>query len=458
MTAQRRPGLHIRPIGFLAAAILIVVATWTSQLLGSRSAGRGTPVDPPAATRVPAAADPAPLAGANAVDLTALDRQIAIWSAKAAQNENDYISATNLGVLYLSRARLTGDVGDYDRATQAVARALEADPGYTSARALDAVVRYATHDFTGALASAERLLADEPDHIDALTVVADAELELGRLDEARRGYDRLAELSPGPALDVRLARLAYVTGEADRSLALARAARDRSLQLDHADGAFYDFQLGEFARLTGDATLAREAFAAALEVRPQDRAALVGRARVDAAEGRLDEAIDSLLAASAIAPEPGIVALLGDLLAISGDPAAAEQQYETVRLAARLGDASGGIYDRQLLLFELDHGGASNDLLARAEDAAQTRTDAAGLDLVAWALHRLGRHDEALTEIDRARAAGIVDARILFHAGAIALALGDEATGRDHLRHALALGPALDPIERHEAEKLLGSN
>jgi Flp pilus assembly protein TadD len=121
-----------------------------------------------------------------------------------------------------------------------------------------------------------------------------------------------------------------------------------------------------------------------------------------------------------------------------------------------LSDAAGVVYDRQLLQFELDHGSASADLLARAEAAAEIRRDSGGHDLVAWATYRLGRFDEAWTAIEQARASGIADARISFHAGAIAVARGDRATGEPLLREALALGPALDPLERSEAQSLLG--
>ena len=113
------------------------------------------------------------------------------------------------------------------------------------------------------------------------------------------------------------------------------------------------------------------------------------------------------------------------------------------------------MYDRQLIGFELEHGGATQATLAAARASLAARPDYAGHDLVAWALHRLGRDDAAAADADAARATGIVDARVLFHAGAIALAKGDVAGGRALLRQALALGPALDPAARAEASALL---
>jgi tetratricopeptide (TPR) repeat protein len=461
MTTNRRTILigRPRPIAILAAALMLASATWVGQWISrsdSSPIGAARPAQDAPAVNAPFTAGPADADGLPALDLTALDDQIELWSRKAAANDNDYISATNLGVLYLGRARLTGDLADYDRASQAVARALAADPAFTAARALDGVVRYATHDFTGALAAAEALLTDEPGQVDALTVVADANLELGRIDTARTAYDELRRLAPGPSLDARLARLSYLTGDPAGALELAQGARATALAQDVADSAFFDYQLGEMARLVGDAETARTAFEAALTARPSDRAALLGLARLDAVSGRTDQAIEWLRAAATMAPEPTTLALLGDLLMLTGDAAAAEDQFKTVRFTAQLGTLAGTVYDRQLLLFELDHGGASAEFVARAREALGTRADAAGHDLLAWALYRTGDVDGAWAEIDAARSSGIVDARILYHAGAIAIARDDAEAGRPLLEQALALGPALDPIEREEAERLLG--
>ena len=127
-----------------------------------------------------------------------------------------------------------------------------------------------------------------------------------------------------------------------------------------------------------------------------------------------------------------------------------------MRFIERLGEIASTVYDRALIRFELDHGAASDALLAKARASLAARPDTSGHDTVAWALYRLGRYDEAAAEIAAAAADGAADARLLFHRGAIALARGDAAGGRAALQSALALGPALDPIERAEAQRLLG--
>jgi tetratricopeptide (TPR) repeat protein len=207
--------------------------------------------------------------------------------------------------------------------------------------------------------------------------------------------------------------------------------------------------------LAGDVDAARAGFEAALLERPTDVGSLVGFARIDAFAGRMAQAIDGLRAASEIVPQPETLAILGDLLEATGDTAAADNAFETVRFIGELGSIQGAVYDRQLIRFDLDHGGATATTLDAARASLAARPDSAGHDLVAWALYRLGRFDEAAAEILAARAYGTDDARLRFHDGAIALARGYRSGGIALLEGALADGPALDPVERAEAHRLM---
>lgn len=449
----RRP----RAVGILAAAFVVVAASYLfagTRPGGVTGPGPDRPGDP---ATIPA---PSGVSGQVAVtSLEQIDQSIAAWSANLRSEPRDFLSATNLASLYHGRGQLTGSIDDHDRALRAAGTALEIAPTYAPARALEAAIRYTLHDFAGALAGAEALHAEDPTQLGALATKADAELELGRVDDAQRDLEELGAQANGPAVDIRLARLAFVTGQHDEAVRLAHAARAAAMT-EAAGGAtidagFYAFAAGEYARLTGDATAARDGYVAALAIRPTDLGALLGLARIDAHEQDLGAAIEGLRTATGIAPQPETVALLGDLLAASGDDTGAAEAYETVRFIAQLGSLQGVVYERQLIWFELDHGGASDALLVAARASLADRPDSAGHNLVAWALYRLGRFDEAAAEIREARAHGAADARLQFHEAAIAFARGDRTRGLALLEDALADGPALDPIERTEALELI---
>jgi len=453
--ADRRPR-GPRTLGILAAAAVIVAGSYLASALGPSGSTTGAPIPSAVTIAAPGEISGVALSGPSGGSLARIDRSIATWTKNLSANPSDFISATNLATLYHGRGRLTGDLGDQERALAAARTAIGIAPTSGPARALEAAILYTIHDFSGALAAAESLYRDDPAQLGALSTIADAKLELGRLVEARADLESLRLQAAGPAVDVRFARLAYLTGDPAEALRLAIGARAAATAAGAAGGSatgigFYQYAVGEYARLAGDAATARAAYSAAVAERSTDLGAIIGLARIDALEGRTPEAIAGLRQAVAIAPQPESLALLGDLLAATGDAAGAADQYATVRLVATLSELTGTVYDRQLLLFELDHGGATAELLARAIAASQARLDAAGHDLVAWANYRLGRFVDAKVASDIALATGIVDARILYHAGFIEIALGNGSAGEALIRHALALGPALEPAERDEA-------
>jgi len=447
-----RPG---RAVGILAAAVLISVLSYSVGPI----VRRGDEVATQPALPVPG--DVAPLAGGDTGAGPAVDgrlpipARVAFWAARVEAAPDDFLSLTQLALVRAEGARLTADLDGYQQALEDIDRSLAIVPGYPPTIRVRGSIRYALHDFAGALTDADTVLAASPSDATALAVRGDALLELGRPAEAGMTYDRLDTIAPGPWLDVRRARLASATGDAARALSQARRAFAIAPSIDPGEVAFYAYAVGEYARLAGDADAARAGFETALAERSSDVAALLGLARIDAFEGRTAEAIAGLRAASDIVPQPETLAILGDVLDASADPAAAKAAFETVRFIGELGSVQGAVYDRQLIRFELDHGGASAATLAAARASLADRPDSAGHDLVAWALYRLGRFDEAAAEIEAARGYGADDARLRFHDGAIAFARGDRAGGIALLEDALADGPALDPAERAEALTLV---
>jgi len=454
MTTIRRAAP--RPILIIAAALAVAAGSYGWAILHGQH-----PVTPIVTSAdsggFPGAAegqtDPAAVAGVDG--RLSLNDQITFWTERVKRTPADFISMTQLAVTEASKARLTADLGLYQVAQRQVDQALSLDPRYGAGLRARAQLRFALHDFAGAVAAAQAALDRDPRDDGARGILGDAQLELGRIAEATVTYAAFAPASQGPSIDARLAHLALLTGHVETAVQLAQQAYQEALADPEEDIVFYAYQLGETARQAGNGALARTSFGAALAARPTDLGSLVGLAKVDAAEGHADAAIAGLRRAAAIAPQPETLALLGDLLKLGGDDSGATAQYQTVRAIEALGSTAGTVYDRQLLLFELDHGGATDALLAHAQAALAARPDATGHDVVAWALYRLGRFEAALAESRLALTTGTRDARILAHAGAIELASGHVDGGLRDGRAALALGPALDPLTRSEIAALV---
>jgi tetratricopeptide (TPR) repeat protein len=173
--------------------------------------------------------------------------------------------------------------------------------------------------------------------------------------------------------------------------------------------------------------------------------------------GRDDDALAAYERAIAIVPQPDYLAALGDIAARAGDGGRATKAYATIDAIASLAPERARLYDRQLALFDVDHGRSPERALEIASASLAARPDIYGLDAYAWALYANGRYADARTASDRARALGTADARLLYHAGTISLALGDAARGRDELTAALRLSPEFDPLQAARARDALGA-
>ena len=452
-----RPIRWRRPQRFLiiGAAFLVVAGTYTTAFLASRPApsAQGAAAQPTTQS-VPIPDGPPP---AVTRSLDRIDQAIRVWSANLARDSEDFVSATNLGELYYSRARLTGNVDDYTRAREAVDRALAAYPTGSAALLLRAQLLFATHDFVKARDAAQAILAANPDQVAALATIGDAQLELGQYDAAEHSFSALATRAPGPAVTARQAHLAALRGDIALANALAaRAIREaRAAGATPADRSWYEYLAGYLAFQFGELPLAEREFRAAAADWPGSYLALAGLARTRAAQGASQEAIGLYQKAIAIVPQPEFLAALGDLFQLSGRRQEAAAQYAIVRAIGQLSKAQAQLYNRQLVLFDANHGQSLDEAVTLAERELATRKDVYGWDAYSWALYARGRYADADRAMRSARATGTVDPLLDYHEGMIDAALGRTAQARKLLTAALDRNPGFDPLQASRARATL---
>jgi tetratricopeptide (TPR) repeat protein len=422
-------------LGVLAAATAVVIGagylTWSPPARPSEGVGRSRS------------------RGHAAVDHQELQRLIAAYESRvrAGPNAADYAF---LAQLYLQRGRGTGDVGTYLQAEQAVTAALALAPTDSGARVLLGGVRYTTHDFPGALDLARQVLTENPDQVGALGLAGDAQLELGAYTEAAQAYAKVVATSPdAPAIEVRQARLAFIQGRVEQARRLAAKAESdaKASALGGVELAYYEAFHGQVELDVGHYAMAAQFYTEALEEAPGYYVALAGLARTRAVQGRLGEAIGLYEKTVATLPQPDFVAALGDLYTLTGDTAKAKLEYGTVEVIATLARINRQIYNRQLALFDADHGVRLDEGVRLADTELSVRKDVYGYDADAWALYKIGRYAEARAAAEKALAQGTRDARILYHAGLIDEAVGHPAVAMAELRQALAISPNFDPLQ-----------
>jgi tetratricopeptide (TPR) repeat protein len=359
---------------------------------------------------------------------------------QAPSTPTDGPSLVSLGLAYQQRARETADASYLTRSETALRRALRLDSRNAAATEGLAALALTRHDFRGALALAQRARRLAPDSTRPLALVGDALVELGRYPAAFAAFDALALRKPG--LNA-YARVAY-----GRELIGDRAGATEAMRLAVAAApgrseptAWVHVELAKLSFGGGDLAAARREYHAALAAFPGYVYALDGLAHVEAANGRLNDAIALAREAAERAPLPQFVITLGDLYRAAGREADAAEQYDLLAGIRRLVEANGVRTDLELALFDVDHGLRLRAALEDARRAHPLRPSIHADDVLAWALARNGRCVEALRWSKRSLRLGTRDAALFFHRGVIERCLGRRETARSWFRRALSLNP-----------------
>ena len=283
-----------------------------------------------------------------------LEASIAALQSTLRRVPQDHVSWANLAVAYVEQARLTGNATYYEKADDAAARSFEVEPDENfTALAAQAAISAARHDFSDALSSADEALAINPRDLGALAIRVDALNELGRYDEQLKALRVADRFQPSTAIATRYSYAYELRGDLDRAAdILRRAAANGSRN----DKAYTLTLLADIQRKQGRLGAAADQLAVAQQAVPDHLPALVSSARLQVAQGDLDQAVRTWQDVVARQPLPEYVTELGELLEHLGRSDEADAQFAVVRTTIQLLDASGVRTDLETALFEADHG------------------------------------------------------------------------------------------------------
>lgn len=427
MTTTRR---RQRSLGALAAAAVAVLAL-ARFATASSSSEDGTA--PPRRATTPA-------------------EQVAALEARADARPRDPRVWRDVAAAYLARGAETADPAYYDLTDRALGRAASLAPDDPETTVLQGSLALARHQFADALALGTAASEAAPDDPDALVVVVDASVELGRYDEADATLSRLLDLRPGVAALSRLSYLQQLSGRTPQAVLSMQAARDAAAASPGAAATVSAF-LGDLRLSQGDLDRADAAYRSALDRSPGLVQAELGRATVLELRGRRAEAVDALTRLTERFPLPAAVALLADLHRLDGRAEDADLDLEVARAAFGSVVSAGGVVDLERAVFEADRGdpALAVSLATAAHDARQTVFTA---DALAWSLTRAGRAAEAVPYAEEALRLGTQDATLRFHAATTFAAAGLADRARAELQAAADTGGPVPPLHRAAAVAL----
>ncbi len=415
-------------------------------LLSGVTTGCGMTADvPPLAETVMDACAAALAAGRQD---TEMDRAIGRTQARARAGAGAKEALERLGYLYVSRARVAHDAGDYKSAEMTAECLATRHPGSTEGLLLRGHVLHQLHRFREAEQIARALVSTREVALD-FGLLGDTLMEQGRLTEAAAAYQRMVDLKPFYQSYVRAAHLRWVRGNLDGAIELIRLAIESASPRDPESAAWAWTRLAAYELQAGRARAASAAADAALERQPDYAAALLARGRALLAMNRPAEAVEALGRAARLNPLPEYQWTLADTLRLQGLAGDAE------RIERELTTHGATTDPRTLALFLATRRSDPPGALRLVEDELRERQDVFTLDAHAWALAANGHIAQAREVMARAVGQGTQDGRLFLHAGVIDAAAGRPGEARRWLKKAEHLRAMLLPSESAELSRQL---
>ncbi|MEO8575179.1 MAG: tetratricopeptide repeat protein [Gemmatimonadales bacterium] len=359
------------------------------------------------------------------------DRDIELYSRRTLEDPSSAIDRFTLARLLFTRSRNSGSTTDLERAEKLVRESISerTQRNYQAFELLSSLLM-AQHKFADARAVALRADSLDPGNPSHLALLGEIELELGNYDAAATHFEAVNYDGRNFTTGARVARWYEVTGRinmARQFLKRAIVAVDRRDDLPGEQVAWFHYRLGELELRAGNVAAADSAFRRGLARHADDVRILGGLARSSLAAGAWQQAIDYGERGTAVQLDPATLGAVSIAYGKLGDTAQAASYARAMSVSAL---KQPGVIHRAWGMFLLDHGTAQDraDVLRRARRELRDRKDVYGHDLLAWALYRAGRTDEARKEIRLALSQHTEDVMLTEHARVIEQQTGGRST------------------------------
>jgi tetratricopeptide (TPR) repeat protein len=393
----------------------------------------------------------APTAGATVTAPPSGPAAIQQLEARTASDPKDLPAWQELSRRYLQQAIATSDPAYYDLTRRALDRAAALAPGDHATTVTEGVLALSLHDFAGALEkgrTAHEQVAEDPD---ALAILVDASVELGHYDDAAAHVAELLERRPGSAALSRLSYLRELHGDlAGARLAMLQAEQATSAASDRATIATF---VGDQLLAARDLAGAGSAYERAHGAQPGLATTDIGQARLQAAQGHLDDAIATVSAVVERTPAPAAATLLGELQRAAGRETDAAASFALAEAGTKLLVAAGSTVDLESAVFTADHGNPA-DAVALGQRAYAARQTVSTADALGWALTRSGRAGEGVPYVAEALGLGTRSPGLHVHAALAYAAVGQDPAAAAELQVAFTSSAWLVPALRADAAGL----
>jgi tetratricopeptide (TPR) repeat protein len=382
-------------------------------------------------------------------ELGRINKEISELEENMSAGPIDKGTTTRLLYYMFHRASLTGNFSEFEVTETAINNAIHQIGPWADLCFLKASLDFKFHRLPNTKQDLEmvRYLADSPQ---GKVMKADIDLQEGRYQDAKTGYERAIEDSRTWDNLVRLAYFETKMGDEARAEQLYIEAEDeitakemRSYAWVELQRGLLDLSHGRYEETRVHYNRANEAYSGYWLI-DEHVAELLG------AQGKFDDAVALYQEVIGRAPKPELQQAIGELYALMGKPDEAQLWYEKA-LAAYLESVRRGHvhYYHHLADFYADARENGKEAVKWAHKDLELRQNFATQAAMAWAYYRNGQFADALDLMNKALSSGVRNARLFHEAAMIHLAAGQSGEGKRFLNEAAEINPWYENFHVH---------
>jgi tetratricopeptide (TPR) repeat protein len=379
-------------------------------------------------------------------------------------NPKNNTAKINLALAYIQESRVTGNHAYYDAAAmQLIEDLLSDNPNDFQALTAKATIQLSQHHFAEALETGNKVVKMNPWNAYSFGILTDANVELGKYDEAILSADKMVSLRPDIRSYSRVSYLREIFGDMTGAIDAMKMAVSSGVP-GTEQTEWTRVYVGHIYEVIGKADSAEMQFKLTLSHRPNYPFAYAGLGRIAKAKSNYELAIKYFTLAKEGMADYSFNEELTDIYraALRHREAEVELAEAINMLKTNNGNESasshGHYSDRELaLLYLKDY---RYDLaLQHAMTEYNRRPDNIEVNqTLAWVHYTRGEYDAANKKIDSALRTGSQNPILLFQAGLIKIKSGSVAEGRNLLHQSLAINPYPGLMMKLEMERALGKS
>lgn len=345
---------------------------------------------------------------------------------KVRKDPKDLKSKIQLAQGYIQEGRITGDCNYYDvAALKLLDDVLEKDPNNFEALCSKATVYLNQHHFQQGYDVGLKAQQQNPHASFVYGILTDADVELGKYDEAVKMGDSMCAIRPDLRSYSRISYLREIYGDypgAKEAMKMAVKAGITGMEQTEWCRVY----LGKLYEQTGNIDTAEWIYQAASVARPNYAPALAGLGRIARAKKNYPEAINHFEMAQSLLKDQAFGEELIDLYRLQGETEKADaltkEVIKTLLAGSNTNDQNpdaGHYSDKELAYLYLKLGGNDNALKHAKLEYDRRSANIDVNEMMAWVYYKRGEYAKALPFADKSLITGSKNSELLCRTGLI---------------------------------------